>query len=74
LAHLLTYKPSPQELAEWMSHDEEIDRRVRGTELASLIAPTAPGQREGIMAELKMVAKALKLLPSETVPKTPRRV
>ena len=69
-AHLLTYKPTPQDLAEWMSHDEEIDRRVRGTEMASLIAPTAPGQREGVMAELKMVAKALKLLPSEKETKT----
>ena len=64
-AHLLTFKPTPHELAEWMSHDEEIDRRVRGTELASLIAETAPAQREGVMAELKMVAKALKLLPRE---------
>ena len=70
LAHLLTYKPTPQELAEWMSHDEEIDRRVRGTEMASLIAQTAPGQREGVMAELKMVAKALKLLPSEKEART----
>jgi len=64
-AHVLTFKPTPHELAEWMSHDEEIDRRVRGTELASLIAETAPAQREGVMAELKMVAKALKLLPRE---------
>jgi hypothetical protein len=64
-AHLLTYKPTPQDLAEWMSHDEEIDRRVGATELASVIADTAPAQREGVMAELKMVAKALKLLPRE---------
>jgi type IV secretory pathway TraG/TraD family ATPase VirD4 len=62
-AHLLTFKPTPQDLADWMSHDEEIDRRVRGTEMASVIADTAPAQREGVMAELKMVAKALKLLP-----------
>ena len=40
-AHMVTFKPTPHELAEWMSHDEEIDRRVRGTELASLIAETA---------------------------------
>ncbi len=64
-AHMVTFKPTPHQLAEWMSHDEEIDRRVRGTELASLIAETAPAQREGVMAELKMVAKALKLLPKE---------
>ena len=69
-AHMVTFKPTPHELAEWMSHDEEINRRVRGTELASLIADTAPAQREGVMAELKMVAKALKLLPSEKETKT----
>ena len=63
-AHLLTHRPTPQDLAEWLSHDEEIDRRVRGTEMASVIAETAPAQREGVMAELKMVAKALKLLPT----------
>jgi hypothetical protein len=67
-AHLLTYRPTPQDLADWLSHDEEIDSRVRGTEMASVIAPTAPGQREEVMAELKMVGKALKLLPIETVP------
>src|ERR1019366_1531865 len=36
-AHLLTYRPTPQDLAEWLSHDEEIDSRVRGTEMASVI-------------------------------------
>ncbi len=64
-AHLLTYGPTPDELAWWMSHEEEVDRRVKGTEIASAIAVTAPGQREGVMAELKRVAKALKLLPGE---------
>ena len=62
LAHLLTYRPTPEELALWMSHDEEIDRRVRGTEMASVIAPTAPGQREGVMAELKMVSEGAETL------------
>ena len=30
-AHLLTFHPTPQELVWWMSHPEEIDRRVEGT-------------------------------------------
>jgi type IV secretory pathway TraG/TraD family ATPase VirD4 len=64
-AHLQTFKPTPHELASWMAHDEEIDKRVKGTPLASAISPTAPGQRQGIMAELKTVAKALELLPYE---------
>jgi type IV secretory pathway TraG/TraD family ATPase VirD4 len=62
---LLTYKPTADELAWWLSHDEEIDRRVKGTEVASLIAPSAPAQREGILSELKMVGKVLKLLPKQ---------
>jgi Type IV secretion-system coupling protein DNA-binding domain len=48
-----------------MSREAEIGLRVHGTEMASVIAATAPGQREAVMAELKMVAKALTLLPSE---------
>lgn len=62
-AHLLTCKPTTEDLARWMSNDEEIDSRVKGTEVASLIAASAPAQREGILSELKMVGKVLKLLP-----------
>ena len=29
-AHLLTLLPTPTQLVEWMSHPEEIDRRVEG--------------------------------------------
>lgn len=64
-AHLLTYKPTAEELAWWMTNDDEIDRRVKGTEVASLIAASAPAQREGVLSELKMVGKVLKLLPKE---------
>ncbi len=38
-AHLLTFLPTPAELVDWMSRPEEIDRRVKGTELAALIDP-----------------------------------
>ena len=62
-AHLLSYRPSPHELAEWMSNPEEIERRLRGTELASFINPKAPAQRGGILASLSMVGDALKCLP-----------
>jgi len=62
-AHLLSYRPSPHELAEWMSNPEEIERRLRGTELASFVNPRAPAQRGGILASLSMVGDALKCLP-----------
>jgi hypothetical protein len=64
-AHLLTYKPTAEELAWWMTNDEEIERRVKGSEVESLIAASAPAQREGVLSELKMVGKVLKLLPKE---------
>jgi len=69
-AHLLTFNPTPDELAWWMSHDEEIDHRVEGTDVASTISLAAPAQREGVLAELKMVANVFKSLPSEKEAKT----
>jgi len=63
-AHLLTFRPTPEEIAWWMCHEEEIDRRVKGTQYAAMIDPQAPAQRSGVLASLNMVADALKLLPS----------
>ena len=39
-AHLINLKPTPEELTYWMCHAEEIDKRVRGTELAAMIDAT----------------------------------
>jgi type IV secretory pathway TraG/TraD family ATPase VirD4 len=64
-AHLLAFHPTPQELVSWMSHPEEIDSRVEGTELAAIIDPQSPPQRSGVLGSLNMVADALKLLPTE---------
>lgn len=69
-AHLLTYKPSIEELARWMCSNEEIDRRVKASEVESLIAFTAPPQRDGVLSELKMIGKLLKLLPNRQESKT----
>jgi hypothetical protein len=64
-AHLLTLRPTPEEMAWWMCHEEEIDQRVKGTQYAAMINPQAPAQRSGVLASLNMVADSLKLLPSE---------
>jgi type IV secretory pathway TraG/TraD family ATPase VirD4 len=64
-AHLLTLKPTPHELAWWLCHDEELDRRLAATPYASMIDRQAPAQRSGVLASLNMVADTLKLLPSE---------
>jgi len=62
-AELLKFRPSPEELIHWMSHPEEIDKRLAGTPLAPLINPEAAPQRSGVLSELNMVAGALQLLP-----------
>ncbi len=65
-AHLLTFRPTAEELALWLCHDEELDRRVQGTPYASIIDRQAPAQRSGVLAALNMVADTLKLLPRES--------
>ena len=65
-AHLLTFRPTAEELASWLCHDEELDRRVHGTPYASIIDRQAPAQRGGVLAALNIVADTLKLLPRES--------
>ena len=64
-AHLLTLRPTPEELASWLCHEDEIDRRLAGTAYATMIDRQAPAQRSGVLASLNMVADTLKLLPTE---------
>lgn len=64
-AHLLTFGPTPQQLVEWMSNPAEIDSRVEGTELASIIAPGAQQQRAGVLASLGLIADSLRMLPTK---------
>jgi hypothetical protein len=63
-AHLLKYKPSPEELVAWMSDEDEIDRRLKGTELANFARKDAPQQRSGVLGSLGLVADSLRLLPT----------
>jgi hypothetical protein len=64
-AYLLTLKPTPDELVWWMSHEYELDRRVKGTELATFIYSRAGPQRGGVLAALNMIVDCLKMLPKE---------
>src|SRR5271166_178133 len=64
-AYLLTLKPTPEELVWWMSHEDELDKRLEGTELATFIYRGAGPQRGGVLGALNMVADSLKLLPKE---------
>jgi type IV secretory pathway TraG/TraD family ATPase VirD4 len=64
-AHLLTFRPTAEQLVWWMSHPEEIDQRVKGTEYEAIIDAQSPPQRNGVLGSLNMIADALKLLPLE---------
>ena len=64
-AHLLSFLPTPEELVQWMSAPEEIDKRVRKTEYWALIDPKAPQQRTGVLGSLNMSADSFRLLPKE---------
>ena len=48
-AHLLTLKPTPEQLVWWMNHEEELDRLLKGTELAAFIYRGAGPQRGGVL-------------------------
>src|SRR5204862_6695826 len=64
-AHLLTRRPTAEELARWLSDEAAIDRLLAGTPYAAMIDRQAPAQRSGVLASLNMVADSLKLLPRE---------
>ena len=65
-ASLLSFKPTAREIARWLQHPAEIDRLLRGTELASMIDPLAPSQRAGVLASLSMVGDSFNLVPDES--------
>jgi type IV secretory pathway TraG/TraD family ATPase VirD4 len=69
-AHLLTFGPTPGELVAWLSNPAEIDQRVRGTEMESMIAKGAQQQRNGVLASLGLVADSLRILPTKAQAKT----
>jgi type IV secretory pathway TraG/TraD family ATPase VirD4 len=64
-AHLLTMRPTPEDLGFWLCHEDELDRRLKGTAYAAMIDRQAPAQRSGVLASLNMVADTLQLLPAE---------
>ena len=65
-ARLLSFKPTAADIAQWLQNPAEIDRRLAGTELASMIDASAPSQRAGVLASLSMVGEAFQLIPDRT--------
>ena len=65
MAELLKWNPSAADLAKWMAHPEEIDRRIKGTPLESVITHNAQGQRMGVLGTFNKISAALNLLPTQ---------
>jgi Type IV secretion-system coupling protein DNA-binding domain len=65
-AHLLRYRPTPQDLTAWMKDMNEVDRRIAGTELEAMIPMSAAGQRAAVQGTFNQAAAAFQLLPKES--------
>lgn len=65
MAELLKWNPSAADLAHWMAHPEEIDKRIAGTPLESVITHNAQGQRMGVLGTFNKISAAMNLLPAE---------
>ena len=64
-ARLLRYRPTPQDLVQWMKNMGEIDRRIAGTELEAMIPKGAAGQRAAVQGTFNQAAAAFQLLPNQ---------
>jgi hypothetical protein len=66
-AHLLQFRPTPQELNHWIARaDPEVYRRVAWTPLEPFISRNAGNQQAGVLSSLERITSVTKLLPGET--------
>jgi hypothetical protein len=63
LGRMLEFKPSPQDLVNWLGSSETIDTIVANTEHAHLIPRNAHGQRAGVLGVLSDLGETIRLLP-----------
>jgi type IV secretory pathway TraG/TraD family ATPase VirD4 len=63
-ARLLSFRPTASDIAQWLQNPADIDTRLAGTELASMVDASAPSQRAGVLASLSMVGEAFQLIPT----------
>lgn len=64
-AFLLTFRPTTQQLVEWLTHGDQLDKLIKGTVHEAVLTHEAPPQRSGVLAALNMVADTLQLCHSE---------
>lgn len=64
MAYLLAvHRPTPEQLCQWMANERDLDARLVDTEHAGTIRENAAGQRQGILGELNIFAKPLRMMP-----------
>jgi hypothetical protein len=64
-AHLLKMKATPEEIIWCLSREDEIVRLMEETMMQAVVHRSAHEQRAGVLAQLNLVASALKLLPRQ---------
>lgn len=66
MAYLLAaHRPTVEQLCSWLADERAVMLidRLRGTEHAGTLRDNAAGQRQGILGELNIVAKPLRMMP-----------
>jgi type IV secretory pathway TraG/TraD family ATPase VirD4 len=65
MAYLLTKRPSPKQLIEWLTDADFLQDLLKKTGFAHTLSLDAPEQRSGVLASLNVVTDSLKVLPEE---------
>jgi Type IV secretion-system coupling protein DNA-binding domain len=66
LGFLLTFRPTTQQLIDWLTDQAVLGRMVAKSIYADILPANAPAQRAGVLAPLKIAAESLMLCPPES--------
>lgn len=65
VTHLLLRRPTAHDLAFWLCHPTELDMRLADTPCAPMLERLSPPERTAVLASVRLVGEALRLLPTE---------
>jgi hypothetical protein len=58
-------RPTTEQLSQWLVDENEIDKRLKGTDLARFISKDAGEMRSGMIAHLAELGRSLRFWPTE---------
>jgi hypothetical protein len=61
-------RPTTEQLSQWLVDEDEIDKRLKGTDLARFISKDAGEMRSGMIAHLAELGRSLRFWPTEKEP------